>query len=52
VTLDGRQLTWRHGAPAWKGRLTSHRVRAHDGRVTLGVAPMSATWALLDRAAP
>jgi hypothetical protein len=52
VTLDGRQLTWRDGAPAWKGRSTARRVRARDGHVTVGLAPLSATWALLDPAAP
>lgn len=50
VTLDGQQLTWHDGAPAWRGRSSVQRVRARDGHVTVGLAPQSARWVLLDRA--
>jgi hypothetical protein len=44
VTLDGRQLGWRAGAPRWAGRRVVVERHVRGGRLSVHLAPASAAW--------
>jgi hypothetical protein len=48
VALNGRQLIWAEGRPAWRGRQRVQAVRVRGGRLRWTLPPGTAAWMVLD----